>query len=204
MIINPQVSQWSDGIIGYLNTEYKESLYDYIQIFPDSTSNEAMRDGAYVLINTTYQTLTNVDPMKRNWCSYNKSNSFFILKFPKFQVSPTLYAFQSRDFDDHFYPKTWYVQGSKNKIDWVNISVMTGDNAMEKNQQLFIPFQNGGIFKYLKFIQIEATNSFIFCLQRIELYGLILFQTPSFEKQCIFSNYRFFLILAVMYIILIN
>ena len=181
MIINPKVSSWSDGIITYINSEHSDDLYNYIKIYPNSTSNQGTREGANALINISYQNLPNVDFKRKDWCSENIPNSYFILYFPHFYISPSYYAFQSRNQSDQYYPKSWYVQGSLNQINWINISEKVS-NAMDKNEQQIISLDKQGIFKYFKFIQIEAVNENYFCLQKIELYGRILYNLETLQK----------------------
>ena len=187
-MINPEVTSWSDGIVTYLNKEHQHDLYDYIDIEASSTNMEGTRNGAYALINQTYY--NNSNQYITHWCSQNKSHSYFIVIFPKFFVSPTFYSFETRDFDDiyNIYPLSWYIQGSVDKIKWVNISEEYGEHALQQNEKITLSFQKHGTFKYIKFIQIESSSSDFFCLYRFELFGSLIYSVPTF---CSCSKFKF-------------
>ena len=184
-MINPDVNPWSNGIITYLNQQYPDNLYDYIDIEASSTNFESTRDGAYALINQSYYNDSN--SLRRHWCSKDENFSYFILKFPKFYVSPTFYSFESRN--DNFYPKSWYIQGSIDKIKWTNITVELGEHALETNQQKTLSFQHHGTFKFIKFIQIEAEYLNHFCLSKFELFGSLIYRIPTYCSCIKFSFY---------------
>ena len=178
--INPSVSDWSNGIITYLNSEHPDNLYDYIDVTPSSTNYEDQRDGANALINQTFYSDSN--PVRTHWCSQNIPNSYFILKFPLFYVSPTFYSFESRNSNDNRYPKLWTIEGSIDNIKWDIISKEEGENSMIMAEKNTFSFQKHGVFKYIKFIQNKSQNENenTFCLQKIELFGALIYRIPSF------------------------
>ena len=176
-----------DGIITYFNKNHPKDLYNYIDIIPSSTNLDDYRNGAYSLINQSYH--SNPGELGNNWCSIDEEYSYFALKFPRFYVSPTFYSFESRDRSDKVYPKSWDVEGSIDNKNWVKISEERGENEMQQAEKLTLSFQHSGIFKYIKFTQIETTGQIYnhFCLSSIEIFFFIVYRVPTFCSRNVYS-----------------
>ena len=187
-VFSPKVNANNfEGIITYINKNYPKEWDKYIKIEPSSTAKDDIREGALSIVNRTSK--NDSDKHKQNWCSSNETLPYFILSIKSFFISPIFYSFQSRDYPDNYYPKSWFVQGSINKRNWINISEELGQNQMKQDQTATFSFQKYGIFKYIKFNQIsDVSTKNYFCLQQIEIFGELLKRIPS---NCAFNIFNF-------------
>ena len=175
-VINPIVDPNFTGVITHYNEKYPTTWDKYIKIEPSSTTLSNRRYGAEALINRSFTEISN--KIVNSWCSEQEDFPYFILSFPLNYISSTFYSFKARDYTNYpYYPESWYIQGSNDKKSWMNISEEY-HNTMENNQSITYSFQKLGIWKHFKFIQINGTNSNMFCLQQIEIFGEILNHNP--------------------------
>ena len=188
-VFNPIVNATLDGIITYINDQYPTDWDRYIEIVPSSVAHSHMRNGATSLVNRSMQ--DGPYDASQSWCSENESLPNVILRFKSFYISPTYYSFQTRDFDDFYYPKSWFVQGSIDRINWINISNELSSSQLNRNEIKTFSFEKFGVFKYLKIIQTaDLSSENHFCLQQIEVFGELLKQFPSkYIRNITFKEY---------------
>jgi hypothetical protein len=113
----------------------------------------------------------------RGFATTNVTNSWIRIDFRKYRIKPTHYSIRSRTDGDSNHLRSWVVEGSNKRENWVNLDVrenncdLTGSGAV----QTFV-IGNPGEFMIIQIRQTGANSSgnhYVF-VKSIEFFGALL------------------------------